>query len=724
MATDPPHKLMKELFMALMKHDQSKVMELYKRDVQLYGNNIEPYHLEVKYPKEYPLTTSHDTVLHVAMYSGQNELVRDLLQYILHKYDSDILLKVNDLGDTILHEATTTDKIDPLIISLMLSKRPDLLTMRNKNDESPLFRAVHFGSEKMFKDLADRVDQLPHPEVHRRRADGVNILHIAILNEFFDLALEIAKRYPDLLSQREKDGVPNSDDGEKNKSNVVVQYYRTIALGLRRINRLCWNRIFRGWLLMDEVWKERERHESAFRLVKYLIEYDDSWKDSDPGGDPENIVVTHEHVNKYWNHLRIANVLAVPHLSHSDTNHSERGITSHTASLGVGNPTGLTDLEPQSDLMDKSAFENSFTEPKVQDTNTHKLETPLLVATSNGIEEIVEAILKMFPQAIEHVSSTGQNILHVAVLNRQKKIFDIVEKNKIPMTRLSRRIDKKGNTVLHQVGINVGIYRGQMPGPALQLQEELLWFKRVKEVLPPHFRMHLNEKGLNAFDFFQNNNKDLLRQAQDWLKRTSQSCSVVAVLIATVAFAAAYTVPGGNQENGQDSGLPILVGETFFLVFTVMDVVSLACSLTSVVMFLSILTSPFQYQDFKRSLPRKLTLGFTFLFMAVATMMLAFAATIILIIKSEKHVSKTLIYTVAFLPVSIFAVMQFPIYVALTNTAQYTLLILKKALPSYYVVLRPVKTIVFVFAVLIEDYVLRPVKTIVFVRWLYFLYIP
>ncbi|PIA36849.1 hypothetical protein AQUCO_03200071v1 [Aquilegia coerulea] len=326
--------------------------------------------------------------------------------------------------------------------------------------------------------------------------------------------------------------------------------------------------------------------------------------------------------------------------------------------------------------MDTDAYEKPFEEPKNRDANRQP-ETPLLVATSNGIEEIVEEILKLFPQAIEHVSYTGQNILHVAVMNRRKKIFDFVKSKKIPMTRLARRIDEKGNTALHQIE-NVGIYRGLMPGPALQLQEELLWYKRVKDVLPSQFRMHLNKDGLNALDFFQSSHKDLLLQAQDWLKRTSQSCSVVAVLIATVAFAAAYTVPGGNQ----DSGLPILIGEPFFLVFTVMDVVSLASSLTSVVMFLSILTSPFQFHDFKRSLPRKLTLGFTFLFMSVATMMLAFAATIILTIRTDGSMSKILIYTVAFLPVSIFALLQFPLYLALAGTAQYSLDILKKTLPS------------------------------------------
>ena len=106
--------------------------------------------------------------------------------------------------------------------------------------------------------------------------------------------------------------------------------------------------------------------------------------------------------------------------------------------------------------------------------------------------------------------------------------------------------------------------------------------------------------------------KSMLRNsARDWLIRTSEGCSIVAVLIATVAFAAAYTIPGGPD---QKTGFPVLLNRPFFVVSTATDVLSLACALTSVVIFLSILTAPFRLEDFKHSLPNKLMLGLTFLF--------------------------------------------------------------------------------------------------------------
>ena len=84
--------------------------------------------------------------------------------------------------------------------------------------------------------------------------------------------------------------------------------------------------------------------------------------------------------------------------------------------------------------------------------------------------------------------------------------------------------------------------------------------------------MNHNVKDETAQDFFVRSHDYLLKEAQNWLKRTSESCSVIAVLIATVAFTAAYTVLG---DSNQTTGLPILLHDPFFVVFTFTDVLSL-----------------------------------------------------------------------------------------------------------------------------------------------------
>ena len=56
----------------------------------------------------------------------------------------------------------------------------------------------------------------------------------------------------------------------------------------------------------------------------------------------------------------------------------------------------------------------------------------------------------------------------------------------------------------------------------------------------------------------------------------------MAVLVATVALAAAYTVPGGVNDNG----VPVFLDSPLFLFFTITDVAALACSLVSVMMLI------------------------------------------------------------------------------------------------------------------------------------------
>uniref|UniRef100_A0A7N2LSX8 Uncharacterized protein n=1 Tax=Quercus lobata TaxID=97700 RepID=A0A7N2LSX8_QUELO len=59
--------------------------------------------------------------------------------------------------------------------------------------------------------------------------------------------------------------------------------------------------------------------------------------------------------------------------------------------------------------------------------------TPLFLATKPGCIEIVKEILKIFPQAVEHIDNEGQIILHVAIKYRQLEVFDLVLKMEVAM---------------------------------------------------------------------------------------------------------------------------------------------------------------------------------------------------------------------------------------------------------------------------------------------------
>ncbi|KAB2600882.1 ankyrin repeat-containing protein [Pyrus ussuriensis x Pyrus communis] len=211
------------------------------------------------------------------------------------------------------------------------------------------------------------------------------------------------------------------------------------------------------------------------------------------------------------------------------------------------------------------------------------------------------------------------------------------------MSRLKNWIDCDGNTILHQAAdrsyYSIALSQ-KLIGPAMQLQAELRWMLCVKEILPPRYIMHRNKKDKTAEELFNDQHNGLLKSAQEWIKDTAQSCSTVAVLVATV-------------------------DDPLFLLFTCMDVVGIACSLSSVAFFLSILSSPLEYPFFVNSLPRKVMIGFALLFLSMAATMLAFAATILLLIHVEKKWTKSILYPIAFFPVPLFGLLQFPMYQSL-----------------------------------------------------------
>ncbi|KAA8526406.1 hypothetical protein F0562_008391 [Nyssa sinensis] len=154
-----------------------------------------------------------------------------------------------------------------------------------------------------------------------------------------------------------------------------------------------------------------------------------------------------------------------------------------------------------------SSSEPLHKDNKKDQKNEDNKRTPLLLATKYGCEGIVEDILKRFPRAIEHVDDKGQTILHIAIKHRQMAIFDM----------------------------------------------------RVQNICSAHFFRYINNDKETAEKLFAETNVTLRGKAEEWLKNTAQNSSIIAVLIATVAFAAAYTVPGGSDA---ETGVPILVEVT------------------------------------------------------------------------------------------------------------------------------------------------------------------
>ncbi|KAJ7969310.1 Ankyrin repeat family protein [Quillaja saponaria] len=164
-------------------------------------------------------------------------------------------------------------------------------------------------------------------------------------------------------------------------------------------------------------------------------------------------------------------------------------------------------------------------------------------------------------------------------------------------------------------------------------------------------------------DVFTENHQELVKEGERWMEETARSCTVVAALIVTIMFSAAFAFPGGNNDNGY----PIFLDHKLFLLFMISDIISLFSSSTSLLMFLGILTSRYAMEDFLKSLPKKLIIGLSALFFSIATMMIAFSAAMCLTLHGRSWIFIPVIL-LACIPVTLFILLQFPLLVQMINS--------------------------------------------------------
>jgi hypothetical protein len=170
----------------------------------------------------------------------------------------------------------------------------------------------------------------------------------------------------------------------------------------------------------------------------------------------------------------------------------------------------------------------------------------------------------------------------------------------------------------------------------------------------------LNSKKKTPMEVFIDEHSNLRKEGEKWMRNTANYCMVVATLIATVIFAAAFTAPGGYN---QIDGTPTLGRSIWFLVFFISDAIALCSSSTSIILFLSILTSRYTVEDFLEKLPSKLVFGLATLFISMVGMMVAFSATCFLVYTSIRAWAPVGVITSASIPITSFVLLHHKLWV-------------------------------------------------------------
>ncbi|GLT88040.1 hypothetical protein SLE2022_060840 [Rubroshorea leprosula] len=310
-------------------------------------------------------------------------------------------------------------------------------------------------------------------------------------------------------------------------------------------------------------------------------------------------------------------------------------------------------------------------------------------AIKNGIPEIAIEIAEVNTNILWNRTDPedSRNMFACAIAHRQEEVAQFLYKfNARISTNIGFTEDRDGNNLFHLAAkLAPRSHLDYISGAALQLQSELRWFEAVEGIVPQFYNYHKNKRdetpskknggetlsqkngGETPPEVFVREHKQLLKDAEEWMKKTAESSTFVGALIITIMFSVAFTVPGGNDQN---TGFPIFLNKTAgsstvssptvpFMVFVVSDAISLFAASSSVLMFLGILTSRYAYKDFLKSLPVKLIVGISSLFISIAAMMVAFCVALFIMLQGRLWIIIP-VTLFAGVPVIIFVRLQFP----------------------------------------------------------------
>ncbi|CAA3011106.1 ankyrin repeat-containing At5g02620-like [Olea europaea subsp. europaea] len=288
-------------------------------------------------------------------------------------------------------------------------------------------------------------------------------------------------------------------------------------------------------------------------------------------------------------------------------------------------------------------------------------------AAKIGNVEFLTLLSHSYPDLIWNFDSERNSIFHIAVTNRQEEVFSLIYHRGVRKDAIALLEDNKGNNILHLAGKKAPRSRlNIVSGPALQMQRELQWFKAVEKIVGPSYLQTKNIHKQTPRKLFTLEHEKLREDGEKWMKKTATSCMVVATLIATVVFAAAFTVPGGYK---QEKGTPIFLNDGWFTVFVTSDAVAMFTSTASILTFLSLFTAQYREDDFLFSLPTKLMVGLVTLFASIVCMVVTFSATFFLVYKEEKHGTlPKVVAALGLLPITLYAMLNLKLWIALIHS--------------------------------------------------------
>ncbi|KAK2995487.1 hypothetical protein RJ640_016843 [Escallonia rubra] len=588
------------------------------------------------------VTALKETALMVAVRAKKrNAFVKKLLEKMLLP---DVAL-TELTGSTALHIAAVVGNIEAA--RLLVEKDPELPKVRNVFKALPIHGAASYGRREMVLYLFTVTEENPEQKPFEGESGG-KLLRALISSGLYDIALYLLQRYRKLAWEDPSPlawiaGKPSAFPSGTRFNIWQKLIYSCVAITLEN---------FENRPPGVDIKSFKDTNDSGFAITLENFENRPPGVDNKSSKDTNDSGIWLISLNKEL-HIELkfaaSSILKFHGIAVPQINHIRETKLKHTQAFQ------LVKL-----LCQETA--------KVEYSKAWSLlGSPLERAIVVGSREVVEEILESFPSAVTYMNDMQQNLMHVAILARRENVYNLIYQFGCGDPFIGAT-DTRMNNCLHLAG-KLG------PQPKLNLRANITetccfghqntFLQEVEKFSSPKQKEQWNSERMTPAMVFTEAHKELVKDGEQWVKDTANSCTIVAALIVTVVFASAITLPGGN--NG-DTGLPIFTHKSAFVVFVISDALALFSSTSSLLMFLSILTSRYGEQDFLYALPKRLIIGLVTLFLSIISMMIAFTATVYMLLEYKGRWILAPMAVLSGLPVTIFMRLQFPLLLDLIKS--------------------------------------------------------
>ncbi|XP_073299149.1 protein ACCELERATED CELL DEATH 6-like isoform X2 [Primulina huaijiensis] len=297
---------------------------------------------------------------------------------------------------------------------------------------------------------------------------------------------------------------------------------------------------------------------------------------------------------------------------------------------------------------------------------------PIHLAAVKGHVATVCLLLNYCPaDPVELLDKYGRNILHLAAENGKLNVVKYILHNP-ELNGLINMSDKYGNKPLHLAAIN------WHP----EIVNALTWDKRVditssndKGVTAldaadfhmsdnPPFRQRLTWSALKAAGTPRRQSKFKRGGSSYWTEKYKDRVNtllLVSTLVATITFAAGFTLPGGYSISETNIGMAAMLRKKAFHVFIFCDTIAMY---SSIVVAVSLIWA--QLGDLRLVLDA-VTVALPLLVIALTMMSVAFTAGIFLVVRNL-HWLRTVVLVTGFVFLSVLLVLLIPLCMPFTSS--------------------------------------------------------